>query len=102
MIIMFKKEEEKLVNEFKNSINPNDIEDTIECESLSGDEWIQIIVFASALISTNVVRFLVHYMKLKRIIVKDNYGRIIEARNVDDAIKIIKTLDEKERLGKKD
>ncbi len=97
MIIMFNRKDEDLIREFKDSIDPNAIEDTIEGESLSGDEWIQIIVFASSLISTNVVRFLIQYMKQQRIIVKDNSGRIIEARNVDDAIKILHALDEKEK-----
>lgn len=97
MIIMYKRKDEDLIREFLDSIDPKTIEDTIECESLSGDEWIQIIVLASGLISTNVVRFLVQYIKSKRIIIKDNNGIIIEARNADDAIKIIKALDEKEK-----
>lgn len=97
MIIMFKRKDENLAKEFMDSIDSNSIKDIIESESLSGDEWIQIIVFASGLISTNVVRFLVQYIKSKRIIVKDNSGKIIEAGNADDAIKIIKALDEKEK-----
>lgn len=101
MIIMFKKEDENLVREFKDLVDSNAIEDIIEGESLSGDEWIQIIVMASGIISSNVVQFLIHHMVRKKTIVRDNSGRIIEARDADDAIKLIRALSEQEKTEEK-
>ena len=98
---MFKKEDENLVREFKDLVDSNAIEDIIEGESLSGDEWIQIIVMASGIISSNVVQFLIHHMVRKKTIVRDNSGRIIEARDADDAIKLIRALSEQEKTEEK-
>ena len=101
MIIMFIKEDENLVREFKDLVDSNAIEDIIEGESLSGDEWVQIIVMASGIISSNVVQFLIHHMVRKKTIVRDNSGRIIEARDADDAIKLIRALSEQEKTEEK-
>ena len=98
---MFRKEDTILLEEFKEIVNANSIEYEVAGDSLSGDEWTQIIIAASAILSTNAVRFLVQYIKSRRVKVKDNSGKTIEAGNVKDAIRIIEELDKKEKIDEK-
>lgn len=100
MTILFLKNDDETINEFKNLIDNNKIENEVEGESFSGEEWTQIIIATSAIMSTNIVRFLVQKMKCNKVIIEKD-GITIHAKDADEAIKIFREIKDKEDMLEK-